>query len=263
MRARCVGRVPLECVELRPVVDGGEVGMVEQDVVVELAPAKLAQELRDVPLRGGGHIAVHAMPDLERAELAEREAGAEPAGDVPGREVAGVVVLRGPLRRTLRAVRGQQLRRASTPLAARPPSPDARAAAPSRRALSDPGSRNRIPDGAGTGSRTSSSRRGRQNGVKTLNGSPCPVRTAHGSKSRLAWKLRRRQRLLERRIHLLGARRSADSRTPRSAPTSATNAGSTSTRGAGAQRQQAARARAASGAATSGSPRPSGRTPAD
>ncbi len=91
-RLKVLGRVPLECVELRPVVDGGQVGMVEQDVVVELTPAKLAQELRDVALRGGGHIAVHAMPHLERAELAEREAGTQAAGHVTGGNVAVLVV---------------------------------------------------------------------------------------------------------------------------------------------------------------------------
>ena len=96
-----VGRlIPLERVELGPVVLRGEVGVVEQDVPVELAPSKLAQELRDVRAGRGRDVAVHALPHLERADLAEAQVRAEPARHVARGLIAAVVVLQIVARRT-------------------------------------------------------------------------------------------------------------------------------------------------------------------
>ena len=66
---------PREGIEAGVEVGSGEIGMVEQQVIGELAPAELRQELFDIAVRGGAVFrgACRRVPDLARADLAETQ----------------------------------------------------------------------------------------------------------------------------------------------------------------------------------------------
>ena len=162
----------------------------EQQAVGELAPAQLGQEFvgcggeaaRARPRARSAAARFRRRPDAATAARCRRwPAGRAPRGSSPARR-----------RGSSRADEPRRPRRAPRSRRDRPTSRARPAAVATRRSGRSP-ARHRAPAGcAGAGSGRSGEarpRQARQNGVKTLNGSPPSVFTSHGSNSRLAFRL--------------------------------------------------------------------------